>query len=150
MPVHPSLSLPGWPWLGCLLILCCLSCSSGSGLNPVQGKVLYKNQGIKGALVTFHLKGSDPITDVRPVGLTQEDGTFTLTTGSKEGAPAGEYVVTIIWPQTVGPPLREGEIAAKQPDTEDRLHGAYANAKTSVLKAVVKEGANQLDPFPLK
>jgi hypothetical protein len=112
--------------------------------------VLYKNQGIKGAVVTFHLKGSDPVHTVPPVGLTQEDGKFTLSTGNQEGAPAGDYVVTIIWPQTVGKPLGKGEIAAKQPETEDRLHGAYANAKTSRLKAEIKEGDNQLDPFPLK
>ena len=54
----------------------------------VQGKLLYKNQPMSGALVTFHPKGADEVSAVRPTGLVKEDGTFTLATGQKEGAPA--------------------------------------------------------------
>src|SRR5207245_3238340 len=71
-----------------------------SGLHPVQGKVFYKDQPLGGVLVTFHPKGASDIRTVRPVGLTREDGTFTLTTGQQEGAPAGEYVATFICSET--------------------------------------------------
>ena len=89
MQVHASRAPHIWRWAGLLLACCCLSCSSDSGLQPVQGKVLYKNQPIAGALVTFHPKGATDVRTLRPVGMTKEDGTFTLTTGDKEGAPAG-------------------------------------------------------------
>jgi hypothetical protein len=126
-----------------------ISPGCGGGLNPVQGTVLYKNQPLKGALVTFHPKGVNEITAVRPVGLTDEDGTFRLTTGQKEGAPAGEYVVTVICSEEIAPRDKK-VISTAPPETRDRFQGAYANAATSKLKAEIKNGANQLQPFDLK
>jgi hypothetical protein len=127
--------------------LCCLSCSGSSGLNPVQGKVLYKDQPLGGAVVTFHPKGADQVTAVPSVGRTKEDGTFTLTTGTKEGAPTGEYVVTIICPEE--PKGKQG-FSTEAPDTPDRFQGAYANMATSKFKVEIKSGPNALEPFPLK
>jgi hypothetical protein len=148
MHVLPSPPPPCWRWLILLPALCCLSCSGGDALNPVQGTVLYKNQPLKGALVTFHLKGANEITTIRPVGLTKEDGTFTLTTGQKEGAAAGEYVVTLICSEEV---LRgKRAISTEAPDTQDRFRGAYANVATSTVQVEIKKGPNQLAPFHLK
>jgi hypothetical protein len=127
--------------------LCCLACS-GPKLNPVQGKVLYRNRPLKGAVVTFHPKGANDVTAVRPVGLTGEDGTFTLTTGTKKGAPAGEYVVTILCSEEVRP--KDKTISTEPPDTRDMLGGAYANRDRSKITVTVKDGDNQLDPFDLK
>jgi len=126
-----------------------ISSGCGGGLNPVQGTVLYKNQPLKGAVVTFHPKGVNEITAVRPVGLTDEDGTFRLTTGQKEGAPAGEYIVTVICSEEVGPRDKK-VISTAPPETRDRLQGAYANAAKSEFKAEIKNGVNQLEPFHLK
>jgi hypothetical protein len=131
--------------------VCCISCSSGGvGLNPVQGKVMYKDQPLKGAVVTFHPKGDNSITTVRPVGLTKDDGTFTLMTGSKEGAPAGEYTVTLICSEEVGGAKEKKVISTAPPETRDRLGGAYANPASSKLQAQIQPGPNQLDPFQLK
>jgi hypothetical protein len=141
--------LPRWRWLAVLLTPCCLACSGGGGLNPVQGKVLYKNQPLKGAVVTFHPKGANEVTALRPIGLTQEDGSFTLTTGPKEGAPAGDYVVTLICPEEVAPKGKK-VISTEGPDSRDRFQGAYANPATSALKVAIRKGANQLEPFHLK
>src|SRR5437660_12226619 len=117
-----SLPPPGWRWLALLPALCCLSCSGGSErLNPVQGKMLYKNQPMSGALVTFHPKGTDDVNTIRPTGLVKEDGTFTLTTGPKDGAPAGEYVVTVIWSE-VSSKSKKG-FSTEMPATQDRLKG---------------------------
>src|SRR5438874_9694201 len=102
MQARPALSL-GWRWLALLPALACLACSSGTdALNPVKGTVRYQGQPAKGVLVTFHPSGGDKVTAIRPTGLTGEDGTFTLTTGPKEGAPAGSYSVTFIWEEEVG------------------------------------------------
>ena len=129
------------------LILLLLAGCGGGGLNPVQGKVMSRNEPIEGALVTFHPVGADPITAVRPVGLTRKDGTFTLTTGPQEGAPAGEYVVTVIWPTTA--PKKDNAIAAAEPDSRDRFDGAYADPKKSKMQVEIKKGTNQLEPFHL-
>jgi hypothetical protein len=148
-PDYPSLAPPRWRWLVLCAALGCLSCSGGDPLNPVRGQVLYKNEPLKGALVTFHPKGANAVTAVRPVGLTGEDGTFTLTTGQKEGAPAGEYVVTVICSEAVKPPAGKG-FSTAPPETRDRLKGAYADREKSTLKVEIKKGNNQLEPFPLQ
>jgi hypothetical protein len=141
--------LAKWP-LPCLILVCCASCSSGDKLNTVQGQVLYKDQPLKGVLVTFHPKGVSDVTIHRPVGLTKEDGTFTLTTGEIEGAPAGEYVVTMICPEEVTPKEKPKGFTLIAPETEDRFKGAYADLATSKITAKVTEGVNQLEPFRLK
>src|SRR5262245_1118276 len=135
MPSRSSPPPPGpsraWRWLALLPALFCLSCSgSGSALNPVKGKVLYKNQPIKGALVTFHPKGHTDINTVRPTGLTREDGTFNVTTGQKEGAPAGEYVVTLICSEE-----KKGKKVGTEPaETRDRFGGTYAKPESSKIQ----------------
>src|SRR5262249_26483480 len=130
--------------------LACLSCSgSGPVLNPVQGKVLYKDQPLRGVLVTFHPTGPTDVHTLRPTGLTREDGTFSLTTGQSEGAPAGTYVITFLCPEEVGPKGKKA-LSTAPPDTQDRFQGAYANHATSPFTAEVKKGPNQLEPFRLK
>jgi hypothetical protein len=111
--------------------------------------VLHRNQPLAGALVTFHPKQANDITVIAPTGLTREDGTFTVATGQKEGALAGEYTVTIICPEEMTPKGKRG-FTTEAPDSQDRFHGAYANQATSTLKVEIKQGANQLEPFHLK
>ena len=86
MQTQRSRPLPrGW-WLAVPLVVAGLSCSgSRTPLHPVQGQVTYQGKPIGGALVTFHPKGANEVTAVRPTGLTREDGTFTLVTGKEEG-----------------------------------------------------------------
>ena len=159
MQVHTVFS--GWRrWLMLLPVLCCLSCSSG-GLNSVHGKLLYKDEQIEGVVVTFHPKRADMHT-LLPVGQTQEDGTFTLMTGKKEGAPVGEYVVTFTCPQGGAVKGQKGKpkkmVSFNQEEgfmggfvnLEDRFKGVYANEAKSTVKVEIKKGTNQLEPFNLK
>ncbi|MFL5242942.1 MAG: hypothetical protein ACJ8FY_12605 [Gemmataceae bacterium] len=125
----------------------CLSCSSSEGLNQVHGKVLYKNQPLQGVVLTFHPNGAD-INTVLPVGLTKEDGTFTVTTGQSEGAPAGEYIITAICPQPTGK-ARKG-MTMERSDSEDRFKGAYAREATSTIKVEIKKDKNELEPINLQ
>jgi hypothetical protein len=146
-----SLASParGW-WLVLLCAFGCLSCSSSTALNPVKGKVLYKNEPIKGVTVTFHPKGDDGLKTIRPVGFTAEDGSFTLTSGQKEGAASGEYIVTFLCSEEIGGKGGKKAISTAPPDTRDRFQGAFSNAATSKFKAQIKDGPNQLQPFELK
>lgn len=136
---------------GALLVaLCGLSCSGSSQLNPVSGKVVLKDQPLGGALVTLHPKGSTDVKADRPVGRTKDDGTFTVMTGQNEGAPAGEYTVTIICTQPVNKKAGKQMSLGSEEETVDVLRGAYADPNNSKLSVTIKSGPNQLEPFNLK
>jgi hypothetical protein len=94
-------------WVRYGLIVClgflALGCSTSSRAKTfvAHGKVRFKKDQIPvGALVVFHPK--DPKVEKqiggKPFGKVGEDGTFTLTTyAENDGAPEGEYGVTIDW-----------------------------------------------------
>lgn len=136
-----------WGWLA-LLALFATSCKKGPELNPVTGKVLFKNEPLAGATVTFHPKTAD-LKAVPPTAQTMADGTFTVVTGDKEGAAAGDYIVTIICSE-LPPEAKKGGLATGGMDTVDRLKGAYANRDASKISVQIKKGPNQLEPFSLK
>jgi len=131
-----------------VLTLLSTSCSSSESLHPVQGKVLHNGNPLPGALVTLHLKSGGDLKTIPSTGLSKEDGTFTIMTGDKTGAPAGEYVVTIICSEIVKP--QPGVISTAEPESVDRLKGAYANKDNSKIVVQIKSGPNQLEPFDLK
>ena len=124
-----------------------LSCSETEQLNPVQGKVLHKDKPLSGATVTLHPKGQGGLNVVPAVGLTKEDGTFTLATGDKQGAAVGDYVVTIICSRI---PKGKKPIGTGGPEAIDILNGAYASRDHSKITVTIKAGDNQLPPFKLK
>jgi len=129
------------------VLLACLACSGG--LKPARGKVTYKGQPIKGAVVVFVPRDarSNPH---RPSGVTGEDGSYSLTTGTREGAPAGEYVVTVTWTEVKDKP-RKGKVSMADEEAEirDRLKGRYADPATSTLRATVKGGSNTIPTLEL-
>ena len=132
-----------------------VSCSGGkSGLNPVKGKVLYKDAPFAGILVTLHpAAGDDPKFQV-PTGVTKEDGSFEIETGPDLGAPAGDYVVTMIWMQ------EKTGFKKKAPGTmsmvsevpmEDKLKGKYADPKNPAFKNIkVSAGPNEFGTMNLQ
>ncbi|HSQ54322.1 MAG TPA: hypothetical protein VLM40_01145 [Gemmata sp.] len=135
-----------------VIALTATGCSSGEKLNPVKGKVLYKGEPLAGATVSFHPKGANDLKRQPAIGLTQEDGTFTVKTGPDDGAPAGDYVVTIIC--TAQPKAADGKKKILSFGSEDisvdRLGGAYANMANSKINVTIKDGKNELEPFNLK
>jgi hypothetical protein len=118
---------------------------------PVEGKVLYKGKEISKAVVTFHPKGGDPVTAQRPTGLTGDDGTFKLSTGSVAGAPSGDYIVTFVWLKD--PPAGKapkGMVMGSQPEPIDGFEGAFNDASKSKHTITIKNEANKLAPFNLE
>jgi hypothetical protein len=112
---------------------------------PVRGKVLYNGKPAAGAFVVFHPLSPSGADVPRPRAHAAEDGTYHLTTHlTNDGAPAGEYAVTVTWP---GPPPKGAD---REDEGPDRLQGRYANPKTSGLRADVKDGGNEIPPFTLK
>lgn len=112
---------------------------------PVSGKVLVKKVPADKAMVVFHPIEAEPKSAIRPLGICGPDGTFNLTTYlTNDGAPEGEYRVTIIWP---GPPPKK--TAEMDDEGPDRLKGRYGNPQTSRIKIVVEPKPMTLEPFYL-
>jgi hypothetical protein len=117
---------------------------------PVEGEIRYQGKAAVGAEVIFHpLNDSERQKKLRPNGRVDESGKFTLSTYQpNDGAPAGEYQVTLVWP---GPLPRavpgDSESSLGGPD---RWKGRYADPEKSGLKAVVKDSNNRIPPFELK
>ena len=132
-----------------ILMLATASCSSEATLNIVRGKVLVNSKPADGAMVVFHLEGGD-INTIPATGACGADGVFSLVTRDKPGARAGHYIVTVIWPDTSKKPTEQQMMMGLAPDAPDLLGGRYANAKTPTLRAEVKSGENNLEPFDLK
>jgi hypothetical protein len=131
-----------------LLTLAALGCGGQEGRKPtfpVRGKVLVGGKPAAKAQVTFH-----PLTDPdgkapRPSATVEADGSFTPHTYTAgDGAPAGEYAVTVLWPQGDSP------IGGDADAGPDRLGDRYSNPKTTTLRANVTTGPNDLPPYNLK
>jgi len=133
-----------------LLALLAVSCSGSKNVS-VRGQVLYKGQPIEGAVVTFHPQGVDEMKALRPSGLTDKDGNFTLSTASSEGAPVGDYIVTINWnkpaEQPAGKKLMGTELPPPPPDAFQGK--SYASRGQSKLTAKVTPDTSTLEPFRL-
>jgi hypothetical protein len=127
--------------------LACSSCSS-DGMNPVAGKVLVSGQPAVGAVVTFFPEGAAKLDDVVASGVAGADGTFTLSTGTKTGAPAGKYVVAVVWLDPKVKATEQQKMMGMTPDAPDLLKGRFSREK-STLRAEVKPGENKLDPFQI-
>lgn len=98
----------------------------------VEGKAYYKGAVMAGADFTFHPKKGG-VEAIRPKGKVGHDGTLKLGTyGNDDGAPAGDYVVTIQWRQMV---MKGGELEAGP----DLVPAAYNSPQTTPLTARVEE-----------
>ncbi len=110
------------------------------GVYPVEGTLLVDDQPAVRASMAFH--STNPAIVVCPVGVTDADGTYKLTTfAANDGAPAGEYVVTLLWPdETV--PIDECERPGVTEN--DRFGRRYANPRTSPLRVTVRPETNPI------
>lgn len=116
--------------------------------HPVSGKVVVNGVPAQGAVVRFHPKVPQAGTKypLLPSGRTDEQGGYQLTTyESQDGAPAGNYVVTIEWPDPNWRPPGGG----MPPPPPDRLKGRFADPKRSTVEASVVEGNNEIEPIEL-
>ncbi len=111
---------------------------------PVRGSVLYQGKPAVGSEIAFHPISESSAKAICPCGTVDSDGHFTLSTyGGGDGAPAGEYTVTIIWP---------GLPPKNMPDEPgaDRLNGRYNNPNRPAWRIQIKPNVNELLPFQLQ
>jgi hypothetical protein len=73
--------------------------SDGPAIHPVSGKVLVDGKPAAKVLITFHASPGST-NQARPFAETDADGSFRPSTQlTGDGAPAGEYTLTIVWPE---------------------------------------------------
>jgi len=81
--------------LGCLAVAIA-GCSKGPKLVPVSGKVMLGNAPLTTGIISFLPDAEKGNTSkLGPSGKIESDGSYTLTTDGKSGAPLGHYKVTI-------------------------------------------------------
>jgi hypothetical protein len=129
-----------------ILLLWIPSCGSNrQPCYPVHGEVFagrgQERTPAAGAVVVFHpaAPASDDVP--RPSAHVGDDGKFVLTTYVKDdGAPAGDYTITIEWAAPRPPP------PFKPTQTGDRLKGLYSDPRTSRLKYSVEKSSDNNVP----
>jgi hypothetical protein len=108
----------------------------------VQGAITFKGQPIPGAFLTFHPE--NPIDNIpAPRASVNAAGEFTLSTfDGGDGAPKGEYIVTVQWYK----PIRNGGDVVAGPNVIPRK---YAAVNTSNISVRIASGSNQLPTIRL-
>ena len=122
---------------------------SGAKPHPVQGRILVSGKPAARALVTFHPENpGDEKSIIRPTAEVDADGNFRLTSfHSGDGAPEGQYRVSIVW-YLANPKPRAAE--GDDANVRNYLPDVYARAETTPLRATVTRGTNNLPTFELK
>lgn len=124
------------------LLLFCAGCGETwqTATYPAHGAITINGQPPEGAVVELQSvdEGAD-VRNSRPWGVVSADGTYSLTTYStNDGAPVGEYVVTVRWPPTVD-----------RPSLADRLNSAFSTPDESQWQVTIVEGENELPPIAI-
>ena len=111
-------------------------------VHPAKGLITFKGQAIPGALVGLHPKNK--IENVpTPRANVGRDGTFTVSTfDGGDGAPEGEYVLTVQWYK----PVKNGADVVAGPNVIPRK---YSSPATSDRIIKIAAGENSLEPIKL-
>jgi hypothetical protein len=111
----------------------------------VTGRITVGGQPAAGARVVLHpLNAEVKSTGLYPYGVADANGTFYLTSYVRgDGAPPGEYQVSVVWPDETYVPKspQEAEEIRMGGQPPDRLKGRYATPEKMNLKLVVERGA---------
>lgn len=130
-----------------LALLAGTGCSKQDGVPvfPVRGQVKFKGEPASGAFVVFHPVGAAPDPGASPVdeqpcpsALVKPDGSFELTTRQGgDGAPAGDYAVTLEWFK----PVQRNGAPEAGPNV---IPPTYGKPESTPLKVTVKAESNDL------
>jgi hypothetical protein len=142
-------------WIGVLAVTLSAGCSKGPppikgtklSLYPVTGKLLMDGQPMTRATIIFHPIKEWPkgTATSRPRAVVDKDGTFKVSTyANADGAPAGDYKVTISW-------KGEGKgLSGEQLDDEpEKAPEIFQEPKRSKIRVKIKEGDNTLPTWDL-
>jgi hypothetical protein len=140
--MRTSFSGTWWFPLLSLFVLGCGSDDKRLPVHPARGQILYAGKSIPHAQITFHPLDTSKKDAPRPHATVAKDGTFALTTyNGDDGAPAGEYAVTVEWWLT---DAKRGTQEGDSAPPTNRLPKRYASVSTSKLHVTIQEGDNEL------
>jgi hypothetical protein len=110
---------------------------------PVAGHVFDRGQPAAGAQVQLWAVGGDLMRAAAcPHATVEADGSFRLTTyETEDGAPPGEYGLTLRWPLPPPPGKEEGP---------DRFQGRYADPARPLRQVRISANNNELAPIQLE
>jgi hypothetical protein len=128
----------------CVALLAVVGCGKKSGpervaVVPVEGAITFTGQPMPGAMVVFHPKTPQPNVPA-PRAEINKDGVLKVSTyDGGDGAPEGEYVVTVQWNKLV----KQGSDLVIGPNV---VPAKFAAEGTSTLTAVIKApGPNKIE-----
>jgi len=122
----------------------CGEVEDGPAVHPVVGSILVDGKPASGAEVVFHPVARLPAGTPPPMAVADADGRFRPSTRlANDGAPAGDYVLTVVHRKPTKLADDDGGSAV------DQLKGRYGDPRKSPLKATVKAGDNVLDPIEI-
>lgn len=131
-----------------------LLCSVAFGCTPstpgpvaAKGTVMTKGgRPCDNALVVFHPLEKDRINDPKPVGKTDTQGGFVLTTfAENDGAIPGEYAITVVWPGQNSKSSKLSMTGEGGAAGADQLKGKFGDPSKPLLKATIpSQGAPDL------
>jgi hypothetical protein len=121
---------------------------------PATGTVLIKGMAAAGAHVRLHpVDAGVGKRGLYPEGTTDEAGKYTLSTYvAGDGAPPGDYRVSVTWPDVSFQPKTgaQREALLEGGERPDRLKGRFADPVKSGLKVTVGSSpAESLPPVEL-
>lgn len=109
---------------------------------PAKGSITFQGKPIPGAIITLH--PATPIENVpQPRANVDKDGTFTVKTyAGKEGAPEGDYKVTVLWYKPIynGPDFTSGPNVIPQ---------KYTQVDTTDIQIKIAAGQNDIPTIQL-
>lgn len=115
-------------------------------VHPARGTISFEGRPIANASIFLHPLGVNEPEFPRPRATVAEDGSFIVGTyGKDDGAPAGQYQVTVQWFPKADKSDREGG-----PLPRNLLPGRYARCESSGLTVHIQKGENQIPLFQLK
>ncbi|MBN1909390.1 MAG: hypothetical protein JW818_06605 [Pirellulales bacterium] len=136
-------------WAPLLLPLLLLAGCSESGdflkTYPAKGTAHFEGKPMEHAVVTFYpIDGEAKARHLQPHGTVDAEGRYSLWTYHfGDGAPAGQYRVTLTWPNQ--PESRMGMPGY----VADTLNGRYLNAEKSKIERTVDESGAELPAIEL-
>ena len=109
---------------------------------PVTGRLVFGDTYPAGALVVLH--PLTPLVDIHPRATVKQDGSFEISSyGQGDGAPAGEYRLTVTWHKPI---LVQGQPSL----SANRFPPRLAQPETTDLNVTVSPGVNQLPPIKIQ
>jgi hypothetical protein len=109
----------------------------------VEGRLFIDNNLASHACIAFHPVDHEKSQGRCPVAMTKQDGSFELTTYTlHDGAPEGDYAVTVTWLYNS---ILVDECEGLDLLQHDRLRGKYADPQTSTLQVTILPQENYIN-----